>query len=193
MKTRSALLVVLATAAVLGCGLLGAIFVGKAFQSLRNSLTSEAARQQFVAQWRPPASVSPTLVFPDSVVGFRRALDNPLEKWRDPNLDLDPIRARYERPTKADVEVFACQATPEQAKSVLDRTKDTFKARSGKTSAMQTSLQTHDRLQLSSSDPQESVEIWTLHGWLFLFRSTAVIDPAFIRAYLSAIDGRSGG
>lgn len=193
MKTRSALLVVLATAAVLGCGLIGAVLVGKGLQSIRASLTSETARQQFVAQWRPPASVAPTLVFPDSVVGFRRALDNPLEKWRDPDLGLSPIRARYERPTKADVEVFVCQATPEQAKAVLERTKDSFKGRSGKTSAMQTSLQTHDRLQLSSSDPQESVEIWTLHGWLFLFRSTAEVDPTFIRAYLASINARSDG
>lgn len=197
MSTRSTVLIVLGAALILGMGLAAVTVVGRGLQYLRREMTSEAARIQFVTAWRPPAALEPTLVFPDTVLGYRRALatapSSPRPNDPDSDLGVSPLRETYERSARASIEVFACQVDAEQTGKVLARAEGVFKARSGKTSAMRSSVQMHERLQLTSSDPAEQVEIWVMHGWLFYFRSTAAIDPGFIRAYLSGIRGRAGG
>ena len=47
MKLRTGILVVVGTAAVFAAGLLVVTVIGRALQAVRNTMTSEAARQSF--------------------------------------------------------------------------------------------------------------------------------------------------
>lgn len=185
MKPRSAALVVLATAGVLFGGLLAVIIVGRVFQAVHRQLTAETARQQFVAQWRPPADLSPAAVLPQNAGGRVLVPEETREKLTDPALGLVTTRGLYTVGGKPDIEVFVCRATAAEAGAVFQRTRGVFSDRGGTTSA----LEHNGRLRLSSSEPRETVELWFLQDHLFFFRAKGELEAPFIRTYLSAIRG----
>lgn len=184
MKTRTAALVVLVTGAILAVGFLVVLGVGRLAQKFRQTVTSESARLEFVARWRPPAAFEPGLVFPAVIQGRTAAPPETNPRLTDPALDLPGLRSVYTNQAgAAPIEVFVCQPRPMEAEAIRQRTRETFSRRPGSTSV----VQLNDRLRLHSSQPAQWVEVWELSGWLFFFRSETEIPTDFIRDYLGAL------
>lgn len=183
MNTRTATLIVLVTAGILAAGFLIVIGVGRGLQALQRSAASEAARQEFVARWRPPAAPTPDRLFPARVQGRTNSPPETHPSLTEPALQLPVLRSVYEADGLTSIEVYACPAQPREAEAVRQRTREVFAGRSGSTSM----AQVNNRLRLSSSQPPQFVEIWEMPGWLFFFRSPAELPTDFIRDYLAAV------
>lgn len=185
MKTRTALMVVVATGGVLLLGLLGVVAVGRGLQRLRDHLSSETMRQQFVERWRPPAEATRAALVPARVGLHALAGAEEVPKLEAPAVNLPGLRATYTRPGSPPIEVFAARANELEAEAVFRRTRDAFQTRTG----MKTAIEVNGRLRLSMGPPDETVELWSMKGWLLLFRSAGELDASFIRSYLMAIEG----
>lgn len=195
MKTRTALLIVAATAGVFAVGFLLVVIVGRTAHALREAVSSETARQQFVAAWQPPVRLERGLVFPERVHGFvlQPASDSPAATGIAPLAASNGIagpnglHARYERPGRDAVEVFAAIATPPEGEALAAR----VKADLGSGDGLRTALEFPGRWRVSRESPAETVEVWSIAGWVFRFRAAGELEADFIRDYLRAIRGRS--
>lgn len=184
MKTRTAVVVVLVTAGVLALGFLGVIIIGRLAQRVRTGLASEAARQQMIARWRAPAAFEADRLFPQSVQGRAAGPTEQHPQLTNPALEFPGLRAEYSAADgTAPIEVLVGRPSPTESESIRQRLREAFSGRSGSTSV----VRVNNRLRLSSSQPPETIELWDLQGWVFLFRSPADIPPEFIRDYLGAI------
>lgn len=189
MKTRTALLIALATAVAMGLGFLGVLVIGRLAQSLRASATTELARQAFVAQWQPPTDLQLSTLFPATVAGLAASSLSNRIVIPDWELDLPGASATYSAPNGEPIHVFVGQFTDLERDTLLQRAKAPQAA--NPTQGLRTLLELPGRLRVDSSDPRESYEIWTLGRWTFVFRSPGSMPAEFIRAYLTAIAGRS--
>lgn len=187
MKTRTAAMVVVAIGAIFALGLLGVVILGRVVQGVRERLSTESARQQFVAQWRPPEELSVHAVFPARVAGYAAGDLEAEAKPTTPVLALPGVQATYSQPGVAPIQVFVAQANELEAEAVFQRFREEFSRRSG----VATSVSVPGRLRLSGNAPAETVEVWSLQGWLLVFRCPEELDAGFIRSYLVAIAGRS--
>lgn len=187
MKTRTAILIALVTAVAMGLGFLGVLVIGRLAQNLRASATNELARQAFVAQWQPPADRQLSTLFPPTVAGL--SVSSPSHRVVIPEweLDLPGASAAYAAPTGEPIRVFVGQFNDLERDTLLQRAKTP----PTENSALRTMLELPGRLRVDSREPRESYEIWTLGAWTFVFRSQDPLPAEFIRAYLTAIAGRS--
>ena len=190
MKTRTMALVVLATAGVLAVGLVGVILLGRLLQGVREELSTETARQQFVAQWRPPLELSEHAVFPPRIDGHAVGVAEVNPVLTAPALELAGVRTTYTRPGAPAVEVFVARANDLEAQAVFQRMREAFRGRSG--SRLVVEVPGRLRLSAGAAGELETVEVWSLQGWLLIFRAKGELDAGFIRAYLVAVAGRSG-
>lgn len=186
MRVRTALMIIGTTGAFFAAGLLLVIFVGRSLQALREGMSNEDARMTFVAKWQPPVDLKPELVFPPEVGGRRVVVAGSDPAPDHPAVGLPGLHGAYEKPGRSDIKVFAARANALEAEAIFRRARASFEGRSGATSV----IEVPGRLRLTSSSPAETLEVWTVQGWLFVFRYPGELEAEFIRMYLASITAR---
>jgi len=179
--------VVVATATVLGVGFVGVLWLGRTAQALRTAVTSEAARQEFVARWRPPKVMDAERLVPERVGAWVGSPAEMLTEWKDAGLAVGAMRGVYKPAAGPSVEVTVCRLSPEREREDRERAASVLKEGLARRGGSHTVVHVQDRWQMSSSEPPERLELWGLPGWLVLFRSEAEIPLPFVRTYLLAI------
>ncbi len=187
MRLRSSLIIVSVTALVLALGFLAVAILGRMAQSLRAAVTSEAARQEFVARWRPPRTLSVDGILPERLADMVSTNRVAFSRWEEAGSDLAGVRGAYVGPRGETVEVVACPTSPETEAKDKNTVVAALTAALERRPGTKFLSQVNDRWRFSSSDPTEDVELWALPGWLILFRSDQEIPLPFIRSYLEAI------
>ena len=183
MKPRTTLVIIAATAALFFGGLGVVILVGRGLQALRSGMSNETARQAFVTWWQPPARMETALVFPPQIGGRRAGEAQPLPSPKFPNLPLTGYVVAYGKPGTPDIEVLVARANSLEVEAIQRRTRDDFDKRGGTKSF----VEVPGRLRLSSSSPAETVEVWSLKDWLFIYRFAGELEAEFIRMHLASI------
>lgn len=183
MTLRRSLLVVLATAVLLAAGFLFVVGFGRAVQFLRDRASSESARQQFLARWQPPENPQPGTLFPNRVLGWSLESTTNRLAMREPDFELPGARAIYQSPALGSIEVGVTWAEDPGATAIFEQARRAFEGRDGGGLF----LQVNDRLRLRSRQPDETLEVWSIRDWVFLFRGPGELPADFIRAYLDAI------
>ncbi|MBL9126485.1 MAG: hypothetical protein JNL97_02500 [Verrucomicrobiales bacterium] len=189
MNLRTLWIVVGATAAVLAVGLVGVVAVGKLAQKVRVAVTSEAARQQFVARWKPPKTPTPESLAPERVGAWKASRREESARWDDVGLDRSVVRVVYVPAAGKgpEVEVVACRMAAATEAADRERAGEALGKRGEGRGGMRRVVRLNDRWQWSSGEPPEEIQLWALPGWLIGFRSEAEIPLPLMRGYLEAI------
>ncbi|MGE3308560.1 MAG: hypothetical protein AB7O66_01215 [Limisphaerales bacterium] len=187
MNLRVSILIVGATAVALLLGFAGVVVVGKVAQALRSAATSETARQEFVAKWRPPRELTMARLLPDRVGDSSVTSRVEIAQWTNVGVDLAAVRGVYANPAGLTVEVVAARTRPESEAADRETVVASLKARLDRQSGTKTVITLGDRWQASASEPPERLDLWALPGWLILFRSDREIPLPFTKGYLEAI------
>lgn len=187
MNTRALSIIVGLTALALGLGFVGVIVMGKVAQSMRAAVTSEAARQQFIAKWRAPRDLVMDRLLPDRLGELVATSRVEIPSWTNVGVDLAAVRGVYTAPAGLTVEVIAAKTRPESEAADREKVVANLKARLDQHSGVKTLRQINDRWQSSVKEPPEELDLWALPGWLILFRSDREIPLPFTRSYLEAI------
>lgn len=187
MTLRTSLIVIAVTAAILALGFVGVVVLGKAAQAMRSVVTSESARQQFVAKWRAPKTLSTQALLPERIGVMTSTNRTSFERAPELGVNLPGVRGVYAMPQGPEVEVLACQTRPETEAADREAAVDALKRKQDNRSGTKTFFRINDRCVYSLSQPAESGELWMLPGWLILFRSDREIPLPFVRTYLEAI------
>lgn|GEM_PF-2919921 len=193
MNLRTLLIIVGVTAGALGLGFVGVVVMGKVAQSMRAAVTNEAARQQFVAKWRPPRELALDRLLPDRLGELAATSRVEIPRWTNVGVELAAVRGVYTAPAGLTVEVIAAKTRPETEAADRETVAASLKARLEHQSGTKTILRVNDRLQISVKNPPEELDLWALPGWLILFRSDREIPLPFTRSYLQAIAEPGGG
>lgn len=188
MKTRTAFILVLVTGAIMLVGFVGVALVVRGARALRQAYMTETARQEFVGRWKPPVQSDTETVLPRAVQGFDRETADEAVPWQNPDLGLTGTRGVYQRPGRTPVEVFIAHPTPLETEAILKRVRDHYEGRTGSRSQ----IQVPGRLRIEIRPPLETIEVWTIQGWLFVFRSSGELEADWIRAYLTTLSARPG-
>ncbi|MCC6234195.1 MAG: hypothetical protein IT580_16245 [Verrucomicrobiales bacterium] len=188
MKTRPVLLIAGVTAALFVGALLLAILLGRTLQSARAQANSETARAQFVARWRPPTLRPGISPLPPQVRGRLATNQTTQVRLPDLGLDLPGWSASYGTPGADTIDVLALPPGTTDPAPLFARVQQDYDASPGN----QALLRASDRVRLSRVSPQRVLDIWTLHGWIFVF--SAPTDPGtdFIRACLEGVSAPTG-
>lgn len=168
-------------------GFLGVVVVGKLAQAMREAVTGEAARQQFVAKWRPPRELKLERMLPDRLGEMVVSSRVEIPRWTNVGVDLAAVRGVYTAPAGLTVEVIAARTRPGTEMPDRATVVGSLEARLGAQKGTKTVVRLNDRWQMSVSDPPERLDLWALPGWLILFRSDRDIPLPFTRSYLEAI------
>jgi len=188
MSLRTSLILVAVTAGILGLGFVGVVILGKAAQAMRSAVTSESARQQFVAKWRSPRVLSTQALLPERVGGMVATNRSSFERASEWGVPLPGVRGVYVAPQGWEVEIWVCQTRSETEGADRETVVDALKRSQDKRSGTKTFFRLNDRCVYSASQPAERGELWMLPGWLILFRSDREIPLPFVRTYLEAIE-----
>ncbi len=189
MKTRNTLMVIGTTAALFLGALLLVILLGRGLQALRQAQSSEEARQEFIGRWQPPSELSADLVFPRDVGGRRAGATETNSVHREPDFELPGLQTTYVRPGRPDVTVFVGRAGEAEAEAVFQRARELHAAREGSKAL----TEVPGRLRLTRERPPETLELWSLHGWLLLYRAPGELEAEFIRLHLLGIGKKAPG
>ena len=187
MSLRTSLILVAVTAGILGLGFVGVVILGKAAQAMRSAVTSETARQQFVAKWRSPTALSPQVLLPERIGTMTATNRTSFDRAPELGVNLPGVRGIYAMPQGLEVEILACQTRSESEAADREAAVDALKRTQDKRAGTKTFFRLNDRCVYSASQPSERGELWMLPGWLILFRSDREIPLPFVRAYLEAI------
>lgn len=187
MTLRTSLIVIAVTAAIFALGLVGVVVLGKAAQAMRSVVTSESARQQFVAKWKPPKTLSTQALLPERIGVMTVTNRESFERMPELGVNLPGVRGVYAMPQGPEVEILAFQTRPETEAADREAAVDALKRKQDSRSGTKTFFRINDRCVYSASQPAESGELWMLSGWLILFRSDREIPLPFVRTYLEAI------
>lgn len=193
VNLRTSIIIVSVTAAALALGFLGVIVVGKVAQTMRAAVTSEAARQEFVATWRPPRGLSVDRLLPERIGDMVTTNRGGFSRWTETGLDLSGVRGTYIARAGLTVEVIACSTRPDTEQTDRESAASSLRASMEGRSGTKRYLQVNNRWQMSSTQPPEYLDLWGLPGWLILFRSNQEIPLPFMRSYLETIAEPSGG
>lgn len=183
MKLRTSVILVLVTGLVLAVALLAVVAAGRFLQFVRDRVQGEAARKEFVARWRRPAELRPDLLLPPTLLG--RTVGETRPQVTQPALGLDQpgVQGVYTAPGQPPITVAVLALEDPGRRALLERARARWRGGPGRTSA----LELDDRWRYSRSEPPETLEIWALQGWTFLFQSAGELPAEFVRAYLTSI------
>lgn len=185
MKARTVLILIGVTAGIMALGFVGVALVVRTAHAVRREYMSEEARQVFVSRWKPPASTGVEEVLPRAINGYQRDVVEDAGTLQNPDLGRVGARGTYQRPGRTPIEVFVTRPTEQESATLVARIRGHYD-RPTRTGA-KVITEVPGRLRMELSDPVESVEVWTLSGWLFVFRTPGELEAEWIRAYLAAI------
>lgn len=185
MKARTVLILIGVMAGIMALGFVGVLLVVRTAHAVRREYMSESARQVFVSRWKPPISTNVETILPRAINGYEREVAEDAGTFLNPDLGRAGARGTYQRAGRTPIEVFVTRPTELESEALVTRVRQHYDGQTRTGTKLIT--QVPGRLRIEVSGPAETVEVWTLAGWLFVFRSPGELEAEWIRSYLATL------